>query len=110
MMAPPGFADAIAWFAPIAPGESPQWHVSFTVADRDQTADEAERLGGHVLRRDDTEWSAPHGSVIRRVPNSPRASSRRHQANSLSFASARRRQTTWNSTRYRIVSSSIGPA
>jgi uncharacterized protein len=57
VMVPPGFEDAIAWLAPIGPDESPQWHVSFAVADRDQTAAEAERLGGHVLRRNDTEWT-----------------------------------------------------
>ncbi len=57
VMVPPGFEDAIAWLAPIGPDESPQWHVSFTVADRDHTVAEAERLGGHVLRKDDTEWT-----------------------------------------------------
>ena len=55
--APAGFEDAIAWVAPTAPGEPPRWHVSFTVADRDQTVADAERLGGQVLGRDDTEWT-----------------------------------------------------
>lgn len=52
-----GFEDAIASVAPTAPGEPPRWHVSFTVADRDQTAADAERLGAQVLGREDTEWT-----------------------------------------------------
>jgi len=55
--APPGFEDAIAWVAPTAPGEPPRWHVSFTVADRDQAVADAERLGAQVLGREDTEWA-----------------------------------------------------
>jgi predicted enzyme related to lactoylglutathione lyase len=55
--APVGFEDAIAWVAPTAPGEPPRWHVSFTVADRDQTVADAERLGAQVLGRDDNEWT-----------------------------------------------------
>lgn len=54
---PRGFEDAIAWLVPAAPGERPLWHVTFTVADRDRTARDAERLGGRVLRQDDTEWT-----------------------------------------------------
>jgi hypothetical protein len=54
---PSGFEDAIAWVALTAKHEAPQWHVSFTVANRDQTAVEAERLGAHVLRQDDTQWT-----------------------------------------------------
>jgi len=42
---------------PTAPGEPPRWHVSFTVADGDQTVADAERLGAQVLGRDDTEWA-----------------------------------------------------
>jgi predicted enzyme related to lactoylglutathione lyase len=53
---PPGFEDAIAWVATTGPDEAPRWHVSFAVADRDQTAAAAERLGAQVLRRDDTAW------------------------------------------------------
>lgn len=56
-MVPPGFADAIAWVAPTAADESPHWHVSFTVADRDQTVAAAERLGAQVIRQDDTMWT-----------------------------------------------------
>lgn len=57
VLVPPGFEDAIAWVAPTGADESPHWHVSFTVADRDQTAAEAERLGAQVLRQEDTEWT-----------------------------------------------------
>jgi len=55
--APPGFADAIGWLAAAEPDEQAHWHVSFTVADRDATADHLERLGGTVLRRSDTDWT-----------------------------------------------------
>jgi hypothetical protein len=54
--APPGFADAIAWMAPSASGED-HWHVSFTVASRDESAATAERLGAVVLSSDDTAWT-----------------------------------------------------
>jgi predicted enzyme related to lactoylglutathione lyase len=57
LAAPPGFEDAIAWIATTAPGELPRWHVSFTVADRDQTVADAKRLGARVLRQDDTDWT-----------------------------------------------------
>ena len=55
-LVPRGFEDAVAWLASAAPGERPHWHVTFTVADRDRTAQEAERLGAVVLGQDDTEW------------------------------------------------------
>ena len=35
---PPGFADAIGWVGPAEDGEPPHWHVTFAVADRDETA------------------------------------------------------------------------
>lgn len=54
--APPGFADAIGWVTPLG-ALGPGWHVSFTVADRDHTADLAESLGGRVLGTDDTAWT-----------------------------------------------------
>ena len=57
LAAPPGFEDAIAWIATTAPDEPPHWHVSFTVADRDQTVRDAERLGAQVLSQADTEWT-----------------------------------------------------
>ena len=57
VLIPPGFEDAIAWVAPTGADESPSWHVSFTVANRDQTVAEAERLGAQVLRQEDTKWT-----------------------------------------------------
>jgi predicted enzyme related to lactoylglutathione lyase len=57
IVAPPGFEDAIAWVVPTAPDEPPRWHVSFTVADRDQTVADAELLGAHVLGQHDTAWT-----------------------------------------------------
>jgi uncharacterized protein len=67
---PPGFADAIGWLAPVDAGEQPHWHVSFTVAERDATATAAERLGGTVLGRKDSDWTRdalirdPQGGVF----------------------------------------------
>ena len=52
--APPGFEDAIAWLAESA---APHWHVTFAVADRDESVATAERLGAEVLSSDDTEWT-----------------------------------------------------
>jgi uncharacterized protein len=68
--APPGFADAIGWMAPLLPGEEPHWHVTFTVADRDATAASVERLGGTVLDTSDSDWTRealvrdPQGGVF----------------------------------------------
>jgi predicted enzyme related to lactoylglutathione lyase len=68
--APPGFADAIGWLAPVGADEQPHWHVSFTVADRDATATAVERLGGTVLDRTDSDWTRdalirdPQGGVF----------------------------------------------
>jgi uncharacterized protein len=56
-LGPPGFEDAIAWLAPIAKDEQPHWHVSFTVADRDQAVADAERLGAHVLGQQESMWT-----------------------------------------------------
>jgi predicted enzyme related to lactoylglutathione lyase len=55
--APPGFADAIGCLTTAGEGEQPHWHVTFTVADRDDTAALVERLGGTVLASADTEWT-----------------------------------------------------
>jgi predicted enzyme related to lactoylglutathione lyase len=60
---PPGFEDAIAWVAANSEHESPRWHVSFTVSDRDRTAATAVRLGAEILRQDDSEWT--RSAVIR---------------------------------------------
>jgi predicted enzyme related to lactoylglutathione lyase len=54
--APPGFADVIGGLAP-AGDLGPHWHVTFTVADRDQTASRAESLGATVLAREDSYWT-----------------------------------------------------
>jgi uncharacterized protein len=56
-LVPPGFSDAIGWVAPTAQGETPNWHVSFTVTDRDETVATAERLGGIVLASSDSDWT-----------------------------------------------------
>jgi uncharacterized protein len=56
--APPGFADVIGGAVVAADGESPNWHVTFSVADRDASAAEAERLGGVVLARAEGVWAA----------------------------------------------------
>lgn len=67
---PPGFEDAVAWFATAAPDEPPHWHVAFAVADRDRTVADARRLGAQVLSEDDTEWTRaalirdPQGAVF----------------------------------------------
>ena len=54
--APPGFADVIGGITPA--GElDPHWHVTFTVADRDESVALAESLGGTVLGVDDTDWT-----------------------------------------------------
>jgi hypothetical protein len=70
VQAPPGFADAIGWLAPAATDEQPHWHVTFTVADRDQSLATISRLGGTVLESEDTEWTRrarvrdPQGAVF----------------------------------------------
>jgi predicted enzyme related to lactoylglutathione lyase len=57
VVAPPGCVDAIAWLAPVGPDERPHWHVSFSVADRDQAVQDAQRLGADILAQDDTQWT-----------------------------------------------------
>lgn len=57
LSAPPGFEDAIAWVVPTDPGEPPHWHVTFAVADRDQTVEDAKRLGAEVLAQRETDWT-----------------------------------------------------
>ena len=66
---PPGFADAFGWLV-VAGEERPHWQVTFTVADRDDAAAVAERLGATVLSSTDTEWTRdaqlrdPQGAVF----------------------------------------------
>jgi predicted enzyme related to lactoylglutathione lyase len=55
--APPGFADVIGGLAPVAPGEGASWHVTFTVADRDESAAQAERLGATVVTSSEDVWT-----------------------------------------------------
>jgi predicted enzyme related to lactoylglutathione lyase len=55
--APPGFADAIGALERASVGEAPHWHVKFTVADRDESAGMAERLGATVLSTSQTPWT-----------------------------------------------------
>ncbi|ROS31710.1 VOC family protein [Cellulomonas sp. PhB150] len=68
--APPGFADAIGWIAPLGQTESPHWHVSFTVADRDAVAALADEHGGTVIATEETGWTRtatirdPQGAVF----------------------------------------------
>jgi uncharacterized protein len=57
VVAPPGFEDAVAWIAPAAEGESDHWHVSFSVADRDDAAARAEGLGATIVASADTQWT-----------------------------------------------------
>ena len=54
--APPGFADVIGGLL-VTATEPPHWHVTFTVADRDDTAAAAERLGATVLRSAQSAWT-----------------------------------------------------
>jgi predicted enzyme related to lactoylglutathione lyase len=70
VMVPPGFADAIGWLAPLEDGEEPHWHVSFTVANRDESVAAADRLGATVLSSSDDEWTRnarildPQGALL----------------------------------------------
>jgi uncharacterized protein len=67
---PPGFADAFGWLIPASDGEQPHWHVTFTVADRDDSAAVAERLGATVIATTDSDWTRdarivdPQGAVF----------------------------------------------
>jgi uncharacterized protein len=55
--APAGFADVIGGLVVIGAGEAPRWHVIFTVADRDDSAAAAERLGATIVSSSDHQWS-----------------------------------------------------
>jgi predicted enzyme related to lactoylglutathione lyase len=68
--APSGFADAIAWLAPLREGETPHWHVTFAVADRDDAVSTALRLGAtEVFAPVDTPWTKM--AVIRDPQGAP---------------------------------------
>jgi predicted enzyme related to lactoylglutathione lyase len=55
--APAGFADVIGGLVVIGTGETPRWHVTFTVADRDDSAATAQRLGATVVSSSDSMWT-----------------------------------------------------
>ena len=62
--APPGFEDAIAWLVPLERDASPaHWHVTFAVADRDESVAAAERLGASVVSSADSDWT--RSAVVR---------------------------------------------
>jgi predicted enzyme related to lactoylglutathione lyase len=54
--APPGFEDVVAWVAPADDGPD-HWHVTFAVADRDDAAARAERLGATIVASEDSDWT-----------------------------------------------------
>jgi predicted enzyme related to lactoylglutathione lyase len=58
VQAPPGFADAVGWLVPLEAEEAPHWHVTFTIADRDDAVAAARRLGGEVVSIDDSDWTS----------------------------------------------------
>lgn len=68
--APEGFADVVGALARIDDGPD-DWHVSFSVADRDDAAATAERLGGRVLGSWEGFWTRaaelqdPQGATFR---------------------------------------------
>ena len=55
--APAGFQDAVAWLMTMPAGTPSHWHQTFAVADRDDAAATAERLGATVLSSADTVWT-----------------------------------------------------
>ena len=67
--APPGFEDAIGWVAGTG-GAPDHWHVTFSVADRDDAVERAEALGAAVLTSEDTQWTRhaeirdPQGAIL----------------------------------------------
>jgi uncharacterized protein len=73
---PPGFADAFGWLV-WAQEEQPHWHVTFTVANRDDAATVAEDLGATVMSSADTDWTRdaqirdPQGAVFTLSQYSP---------------------------------------
>lgn len=77
--APPEFADVVAGLAAAGPQEPDHWHVTFSVADRDEAAATAQRLGAEVLDRRDSAWTKtvlvrdPQGGVVSLSQFAPRA-------------------------------------
>jgi predicted enzyme related to lactoylglutathione lyase len=76
---PPGFADAFGWLVTAQDEVRPHWHVTFTVADRDDAAETAEQLGATVLSTTDSGWTRdaqirdPQGAVFTVSQYSPSA-------------------------------------
>jgi len=55
---PPGFSDAIGWTGQLSDEQQPEhWQVVFAVANRDESAALAEKLGATVVSSSDTEWT-----------------------------------------------------
>ena len=55
---PPGFSDAIGWTGQLSDEQQPEhWQVVFAVANRDESAALAEKLGAAVVSSSDTEWT-----------------------------------------------------
>jgi predicted enzyme related to lactoylglutathione lyase len=75
--APRGFADIVAGLA--ITDERPGWQVRFTVEDRDDSVERAERLGATVVSSADTEWTReaviadPQGAILTLSQFSPPA-------------------------------------
>jgi uncharacterized protein len=61
--APPGFADAVAGFLPLAAGQRPEWHVGFTVADRDAAVAAVQQAGGTIESSGEDDWTR-HAIVL----------------------------------------------
>jgi uncharacterized protein len=74
---PPGFADAFGWLITAQEAQQPHWHVTFTIADRDGSAEAAEQLGATVLSTTDSDWTRdalirdPQGAVFTLSQYSP---------------------------------------
>lgn len=74
--APEGFADVIGALAPLESGGD-DWHVSFSVADRDAAARRVEELGGRLLGTWAGHWTRaaelqdPQGATFRVTQFSP---------------------------------------
>jgi uncharacterized protein len=79
-----GFADAIGWLAPSLSGHD-HWHVTFTVASRDDSATTAEKLGAELISSQDTEWTKtawirdPQGAELTLSQFTPRRLSSPHE-------------------------------
>lgn len=55
---PPGFSDAVGWTAQLHDEQLPEhWEVTFAVANRDESAALAEKLGAAVISSSENEWS-----------------------------------------------------